>query len=133
MCAIGTWSPLSSFFPMHSTVSRVLFATSSCKALSMPMYICKLIIRSLWKQMVLNDYFNPVFTVWYKERYNDLEKYVCSLKDNDFIIEHYHSCAALTVNHVSINHFGKWICVQVVKQLYIGCKINTFFYFMVFR
>ncbi|XP_036089514.1 probable ATP-dependent RNA helicase DDX60 isoform X2 [Rousettus aegyptiacus] len=38
--------------------------------------------------------------VWYKERYNDLEKYVCSLKDNDFIIEHYHSCAALTVNHI---------------------------------
>ncbi|ELK17571.1 Putative ATP-dependent RNA helicase DDX60 [Pteropus alecto] len=37
--------------------------------------------------------------VWYKERYNDLEKYVCSLKDNDFIIEHYHPCAALTVNH----------------------------------
>ncbi|XP_023386535.1 probable ATP-dependent RNA helicase DDX60 [Pteropus vampyrus] len=38
--------------------------------------------------------------VWYKERYNDLEKYVCSLKDNDFIIEHYHPCAALTVNHI---------------------------------
>ncbi|XP_074194396.1 putative ATP-dependent RNA helicase DDX60 isoform X2 [Rhinolophus sinicus] len=38
--------------------------------------------------------------VWYKERYNDLEKYVCSLKDNDFIIEHYHPCAALTINHM---------------------------------
>ncbi|KAM7143068.1 putative ATP-dependent RNA helicase DDX60 [Molossus nigricans] len=38
--------------------------------------------------------------VWYKERYNDIEKYVCSLKDNDFIIEHYHPCAALTVNHI---------------------------------
>ncbi|XP_035887876.1 probable ATP-dependent RNA helicase DDX60 [Phyllostomus discolor] len=38
--------------------------------------------------------------VWYKERYNDLEKYVCSLKDNDFIIEHYHPCAALTVKHL---------------------------------
>ncbi|XP_066243836.1 probable ATP-dependent RNA helicase DDX60 isoform X2 [Saccopteryx leptura] len=38
--------------------------------------------------------------VWYKERYNDLEKYVCSLKDNEFIIEHYHPCAALTVNHI---------------------------------
>uniref|UniRef100_A0A671EKB7 DExD/H-box helicase 60 n=1 Tax=Rhinolophus ferrumequinum TaxID=59479 RepID=A0A671EKB7_RHIFE len=45
----------------------------------------------------LNDYFNPIFTVWYKERYNDLEKYVCSLKDNDFFIEHYHPCAALTI------------------------------------
>ncbi|XP_057576651.1 probable ATP-dependent RNA helicase DDX60 [Hippopotamus amphibius kiboko] len=38
--------------------------------------------------------------VWYKERYNDLEKYVCSLKDNDFLIEHYHPCAALTVKHI---------------------------------
>ncbi|CAK6445819.1 unnamed protein product [Pipistrellus nathusii] len=38
--------------------------------------------------------------VWYTERYNDLEKYVCSLKDDDFIIEHYHPCAALTVNHI---------------------------------
>ncbi|XP_019506118.1 PREDICTED: probable ATP-dependent RNA helicase DDX60 [Hipposideros armiger] len=38
--------------------------------------------------------------VWYKERYNDLEKYVCSLKDDNFIIEHYHPCAALTVSHM---------------------------------
>uniref|UniRef100_K7E351 DExD/H-box helicase 60 n=1 Tax=Monodelphis domestica TaxID=13616 RepID=K7E351_MONDO len=38
--------------------------------------------------------------VLYKERYNDLEKYVCSLKDDDFLISHYHPCAALTVNHI---------------------------------
>ncbi|XP_049719778.1 probable ATP-dependent RNA helicase DDX60 [Elephas maximus indicus] len=38
--------------------------------------------------------------VRYQERYNDLEKYVCSIKDNDFVIEHYHPCGALTVNHV---------------------------------
>ncbi|XP_044537615.1 probable ATP-dependent RNA helicase DDX60 [Gracilinanus agilis] len=38
--------------------------------------------------------------VMYKERYNDLEKYVCSLKDDDFLISHYHPCAALTVNHI---------------------------------
>ncbi|XP_054984026.1 probable ATP-dependent RNA helicase DDX60 [Sorex araneus] len=38
--------------------------------------------------------------VWYKERYSDLEKFVCSLKDNHFVIEHYHPCAALTLNHV---------------------------------
>ncbi|NXK03380.1 DDX60 helicase, partial [Herpetotheres cachinnans] len=37
--------------------------------------------------------------VLYEERYNDLEKYVCSLKGGDFIIEHCHPCAALTVNH----------------------------------
>ncbi|XP_075607951.1 putative ATP-dependent RNA helicase DDX60 isoform X1 [Balearica regulorum gibbericeps] len=38
--------------------------------------------------------------VLYEERYNDLEKYVCSLKGNDFMIEHCHPCAALTVNHI---------------------------------
>ncbi|XP_074722618.1 putative ATP-dependent RNA helicase DDX60 isoform X5 [Strix uralensis] len=38
--------------------------------------------------------------VLYEERYNDLEKYVCSLKGSDFIIEHCHPCAALTVNHI---------------------------------
>ncbi|XP_064305825.1 probable ATP-dependent RNA helicase DDX60 [Phalacrocorax carbo] len=38
--------------------------------------------------------------VLYEERYNDLEKYVCSLKGGDFIIEHCHPYAALTVNHI---------------------------------
>ncbi|XP_066487732.1 probable ATP-dependent RNA helicase DDX60 isoform X2 [Tiliqua scincoides] len=38
--------------------------------------------------------------VLYGERYNDLEKYVCSLKDDDILIDHYHPCAALTVNHI---------------------------------
>ncbi|NWW55221.1 DDX60 helicase, partial [Pedionomus torquatus] len=38
--------------------------------------------------------------VLYEERYNDLEKYVCSLKGNDLIIEHCHPCATLTVSHI---------------------------------
>uniref|UniRef100_A0A6I8PC93 DExD/H-box helicase 60 n=1 Tax=Ornithorhynchus anatinus TaxID=9258 RepID=A0A6I8PC93_ORNAN len=38
--------------------------------------------------------------VQYEERYNDLEKYVCSLKNDDFAIDHYHPFAALTVNHI---------------------------------
>uniref|UniRef100_A0A8B9I9N4 DExD/H-box helicase 60 n=1 Tax=Anser brachyrhynchus TaxID=132585 RepID=A0A8B9I9N4_9AVES len=38
--------------------------------------------------------------VLYGERYNDLEKYVCSSTGGDFLIEHYHPCAALTVNHI---------------------------------
>ncbi|XP_060102535.1 probable ATP-dependent RNA helicase DDX60 [Heteronotia binoei] len=38
--------------------------------------------------------------VEYKERYNDLEKYVCSLKNDDFAIDHYHPCAAVTVDHI---------------------------------
>uniref|UniRef100_A0A8B9U4Y1 Helicase ATP-binding domain-containing protein n=1 Tax=Anas zonorhyncha TaxID=75864 RepID=A0A8B9U4Y1_9AVES len=38
--------------------------------------------------------------VLYGERYNDLEKYVCSSTGGDFLFEHYHPCAALTVNHI---------------------------------
>ncbi|XP_048797844.1 probable ATP-dependent RNA helicase DDX60 isoform X2 [Lagopus muta] len=38
--------------------------------------------------------------VLYEERYNDLEKHVCSLTGSDFVIEHFHPCAALTVNHI---------------------------------
>ncbi|NWV01262.1 DDX60 helicase, partial [Upupa epops] len=38
--------------------------------------------------------------VLYEERYNDLEKYVCSLKGSEFAIEHCHPCAVLTVNHI---------------------------------
>uniref|UniRef100_A0ACB8E7R2 Uncharacterized protein n=1 Tax=Sphaerodactylus townsendi TaxID=933632 RepID=A0ACB8E7R2_9SAUR len=38
--------------------------------------------------------------VLYGERYNDLEKHVCSLKDNDVVLDHYHPCAALTANHI---------------------------------
>uniref|UniRef100_A0A8C3XTJ1 DExD/H-box helicase 60 n=1 Tax=Chelydra serpentina TaxID=8475 RepID=A0A8C3XTJ1_CHESE len=41
-----------------------------------------------------------LFPVLYGERYNDLEKYVCSLEDKDFKIHHYHPCAALTVDHI---------------------------------
>nr|XP_020661135.1 probable ATP-dependent RNA helicase DDX60 isoform X1 [Pogona vitticeps]XP_020661137.1 probable ATP-dependent RNA helicase DDX60 isoform X1 [Pogona vitticeps]XP_020661138.1 probable ATP-dependent RNA helicase DDX60 isoform X1 [Pogona vitticeps] len=39
--------------------------------------------------------------VVYGERYNDLEKHVCSLKDGDFKIHHYHPYAALTVDHLA--------------------------------
>ncbi|NXG70713.1 DDX60 helicase, partial [Baryphthengus martii] len=38
--------------------------------------------------------------VLYEERYNDLEKYVCSLQGSDFVIQHCHPCAALTVDHI---------------------------------
>ncbi|XP_027763996.1 probable ATP-dependent RNA helicase DDX60 [Empidonax traillii] len=38
--------------------------------------------------------------VLYEERYNDLKKYLCSLKGSDFTIEHYHPYAALTVSHI---------------------------------
>ncbi|XP_061440121.1 probable ATP-dependent RNA helicase DDX60 [Rhineura floridana] len=38
--------------------------------------------------------------VVYGERYNDLEKHVCSLDHGDFTIHHYHPYAALTVKHI---------------------------------
>uniref|UniRef100_A0A8D2JCL2 DExD/H-box helicase 60 n=1 Tax=Varanus komodoensis TaxID=61221 RepID=A0A8D2JCL2_VARKO len=38
--------------------------------------------------------------VQYGERYNDLEKYVCSPSGGDFMIHHYHPCAALTLDHL---------------------------------
>ncbi|NXG25533.1 DDX60 helicase, partial [Grallaria varia] len=38
--------------------------------------------------------------VLYEERYNDLGKYICSLKGSDFTVEHFHPCAALTVKHI---------------------------------
>ncbi|XP_053556210.1 probable ATP-dependent RNA helicase DDX60 [Bombina bombina] len=36
--------------------------------------------------------------VIYNERYNDLEKYVCSARDSDITFDHYHPCAALTLD-----------------------------------
>ncbi|XP_068953370.1 probable ATP-dependent RNA helicase DDX60 isoform X2 [Petaurus breviceps papuanus] len=38
--------------------------------------------------------------VLYEERYNDLEKYVCSLQDGDIVFNHYHPCASLTTDHI---------------------------------
>ncbi|XP_068134929.1 probable ATP-dependent RNA helicase DDX60 isoform X2 [Hyperolius riggenbachi] len=38
--------------------------------------------------------------VRHDKRYNDLETYVCSLKDSNIVFEHYHPCAALTVEHM---------------------------------
>ncbi|OCT96953.1 probable ATP-dependent RNA helicase DDX60 [Xenopus laevis] len=38
--------------------------------------------------------------VIYGKRYNDLEKYVCSVQDSEVSFEHYHPCAALTMDHI---------------------------------
>nr|XP_060634717.1 probable ATP-dependent RNA helicase DDX60 [Anolis sagrei ordinatus]XP_060634718.1 probable ATP-dependent RNA helicase DDX60 [Anolis sagrei ordinatus]XP_060634719.1 probable ATP-dependent RNA helicase DDX60 [Anolis sagrei ordinatus]XP_060634720.1 probable ATP-dependent RNA helicase DDX60 [Anolis sagrei ordinatus] len=38
--------------------------------------------------------------VMYGERYNDLEKHICSFNHGDFTIHHYHPCATLTVGHL---------------------------------
>lgn len=42
--------------------------------------------------------------VLYGERYNDLEKYICSVNGDDIYFEHFHPCAALTTDH--IEHYG---------------------------
>ncbi|XP_027622591.1 probable ATP-dependent RNA helicase DDX60 isoform X2 [Tupaia chinensis] len=38
--------------------------------------------------------------VLYGERYNDLEKHVCSVKHDDICFDHFHPCAALTTDHI---------------------------------
>ncbi|XP_066488910.1 probable ATP-dependent RNA helicase DDX60 isoform X2 [Tiliqua scincoides] len=43
--------------------------------------------------------------VVHEERYNDLERYVCSVKDEDVTIHHYHPFAALTVDYIKKNDF----------------------------
>ncbi|OXB54574.1 hypothetical protein ASZ78_004941 [Callipepla squamata] len=51
-----------------------------------------------WTKRIQYVIFDEV--VLYEERYNDLEKYVCSLKGSDFVFDHFHPCASLTVNHI---------------------------------
>ncbi|XP_077925546.1 putative ATP-dependent RNA helicase DDX60 isoform X3 [Halichoerus grypus] len=51
------------------------------------------------------DYFRikesyKVRLVLYGERYNDLEKHICSIKQNDISFDHFHPCAALTTDHI---------------------------------
>nr|XP_033713399.1 probable ATP-dependent RNA helicase DDX60 isoform X4 [Tursiops truncatus] len=38
--------------------------------------------------------------VLYAERYNDLEKHICSVNNHDISFDHFHPCAALTVDHI---------------------------------
>ncbi|XP_054995033.1 probable ATP-dependent RNA helicase DDX60 [Sorex araneus] len=43
--------------------------------------------------------------VIYGERYNDLEKHICSIKDGDFCFDHFHPCAAITTDHIEMHGF----------------------------
>ncbi|KAK7817668.1 hypothetical protein U0070_018632 [Myodes glareolus] len=38
--------------------------------------------------------------VIYGERYNDLEKHVCSVRQGEVCFNHFHPCAALTIDHI---------------------------------
>ncbi|GAB5570388.1 probable ATP-dependent RNA helicase DDX60 isoform X1 [Prionailurus iriomotensis] len=38
--------------------------------------------------------------VLYGERYNDLEKHICSITHDDIYFDHFHPCAALTTDHI---------------------------------
>ncbi|XP_008065932.2 probable ATP-dependent RNA helicase DDX60, partial [Carlito syrichta] len=42
---------------------------------------------------------HKVRLVLYGERYNDLEKHICSIRHNDIYFDHFHPCAALTADH----------------------------------
>ncbi|XP_041530136.1 probable ATP-dependent RNA helicase DDX60 [Microtus oregoni] len=43
--------------------------------------------------------------VIYGERYNDLEKHVCSVRQGDVCFDHFHPCAALTTDHIEKHGF----------------------------
>ncbi|XP_055970196.1 probable ATP-dependent RNA helicase DDX60 isoform X2 [Sorex fumeus] len=43
--------------------------------------------------------------VIYGERYNDLEKHICSIKDDDIHFDHFHPCAAITTEHIEMHGF----------------------------
>ncbi|XP_057608848.1 probable ATP-dependent RNA helicase DDX60 [Chionomys nivalis] len=38
--------------------------------------------------------------VIYGERYNDLEKHICFVRQDDVCFDHFHPCAALTIDHI---------------------------------
>lgn len=66
------------------------------------------------------------FLVIYGERYNDLEKYICSIKHDDVYFDHFHPCAALTTDHVSDTIFvlsnRNYLCISQSKS----CLVDTF-------
>lgn len=43
--------------------------------------------------------------VIYGERYNDLEKHICWVKNNDICCDHFHPCAALTTDYIATYGF----------------------------
>ncbi|KAM5264315.1 putative ATP-dependent RNA helicase DDX60 [Ctenodactylus gundi] len=43
--------------------------------------------------------------VLYGERYNDLEKYLCSVENDDVCFKHFHPCASLTISHIETYGF----------------------------
>ncbi|XP_006864611.1 PREDICTED: probable ATP-dependent RNA helicase DDX60-like, partial [Chrysochloris asiatica] len=55
---------------------------------------------SFFKSYLQGKQSYKVRLVLYGERYNDLEKHICSLKDNDVYFDHFHPCAALTADHI---------------------------------
>ncbi|XP_005369865.1 probable ATP-dependent RNA helicase DDX60 [Microtus ochrogaster] len=44
--------------------------------------------------------------VIYGERYNDLEKHVCSVRQGEVCFDHFHPCAALTTDHIEKHGFS---------------------------
>ncbi|KAG8504607.1 putative ATP-dependent RNA helicase DDX60, partial [Galemys pyrenaicus] len=55
--------------------------------------------------------------VLYGERYNDLEKYVCSVEDGDIGFKHYHPCAALTTDHIECYGFPSDLALSPRESL----------------
>ncbi|XP_075142212.1 putative ATP-dependent RNA helicase DDX60 [Leptodactylus fuscus] len=64
--------------------------------------------------------------VQYGQRYNDLEKHICSVKDSDIHFEHYHPCASLTIDHMKNYGIPKDLSFSPKEsiQLY-DCMVNA--------
>ncbi|XP_057577866.1 probable ATP-dependent RNA helicase DDX60 [Hippopotamus amphibius kiboko] len=52
------------------------------------------------KHHLLTKQSYKVRLVLYGERYNDLEKHICSVNNHDISFDHFHPCAALTTDHI---------------------------------
>ncbi|XP_075716381.1 putative ATP-dependent RNA helicase DDX60 isoform X2 [Rhinoderma darwinii] len=64
-------------------------------------HISKSLQKGIKKKTVKTERMSyNVRLVQYDKRYNDLEKYICSVKDSDVNFEHYHPCAFLTIDHM---------------------------------
>ncbi|XP_050017753.1 probable ATP-dependent RNA helicase DDX60 isoform X3 [Alexandromys fortis] len=55
---------------------------------------------SHYKDQVQAKQSYKVRLVTHKERYNDLEKHICSVRQDEICFDHFHPCASLTIDHI---------------------------------
>ncbi|XP_066429651.1 probable ATP-dependent RNA helicase DDX60 isoform X2 [Eleutherodactylus coqui] len=64
--------------------------------------------------------------VQYDKRYNDLEKYICSVQGSDINFEHYHPCAFLTIEHIKSYGIPKDLTFSPRESIQMyDCMVNA--------